>query len=293
MKRILLSSALIVALVFSACEQSPNPNDTQTTSMDKATFQKTLDEFNPTTDQIAFMDEMYYLDEDMSSIIPGMQISKLNTMIQSVTPHVQDGRFDRRIVFDMAAVLYYRLILKAIPDITDAQKQALKDLIAAAQQARIDAIKNASDLDALKLELKRIHDQLVTDMNALLTDWNYYDAVQELKAKLEQQRKELHEKMVQLRIDWQVKILTKLLQLTDVQAQQIKTLMTDQHAAVLLLREQFKDNPEGFRDALKALHEKTLTDIGALLTPEQLEKWKRWTSGRGGIMPGGGIGPRG
>jgi Spy/CpxP family protein refolding chaperone len=107
---------------------------------------------------------------------------------------------------------------------------------------------------------------------------------------LKQLREELREKWAQERINRQVEMLKNALGLTDEQAAAIKDILLAQHEQIKILREQYKDDPEGLREALKTLLQETDASIIALLTPEQAAKWDLLKTLRMKWRHGGGHG---
>jgi len=290
MKRIFLSGFLAAALIFSACDQQSSVNSPTDTGNDSYTsLTKLADQLDLTEEQIAYFDEMFYLDEDMSILIPSDKVLLLDNAVDGFGSKSLDsrhGRKDRRHALDVAAIIYYRLILKACPDIADELKEQIKDLIAESNKARIDFIKeNAGNPDVIKELLKAEHDALMVKINALLSQ-TCLDAIEALKEEIKQKREERREKWVEKRIEMQVKFMTRLLGLTDEQAAKLMEILQWQHEQIQTLREQFKDDPEGFKNALKELQEQVETKISTELglTDEQIEKWEKWKKLRNRII---------
>ena len=89
-------------------------------------------------------------------------------------------------------------------------------------------------------------------------------------------------------MDRQLALLRNVLELSEEQSATIKELLLAQHDALKELRETYKNDPEGFREALKTLLADTDAAIIALLTSEQAAKWEllktlrmKWRQGRG------------
>ncbi len=282
MKRTIFSSLLIAVFAFSACDKSSvnAPEDADS----KAAFLKAIENLELSTDQLAQVDEMFYLDEEMSAIMNSKHEDNLSTLANGVSPGVQDERRDRRHALDMAALIYYRLIIRANPDLAEETKLALRELIAASNQTRLQLIReNIGNPELLRQLLAAEHQALIDAMNALLTS-EQLTKIQELKDKIEQERKDRRDKWIEHRINFHVAMMTRYLGLSPEQADAIKTILLNQHEQIKTLREQYKDDPEGFRNALKELHETTQQLIAAELTEEQLEKWNNRHKRGGGII---------
>ncbi len=269
MKRSLLSLLLLAALIVSACDSDPSsPVDNQT-----ANLLKSVEQLSISDEQLCQIDEMFWLEEDMSILLTNSQLRALNTIISKTAPDFATSRDPRRIAFDMAALMHLRLILKANPDLDETAKQALIDMISASNATRKQIIlDNLGDPAQMRALLKAEHDRLIAEMNAALTAEQLAN-VQTLIERLRQLREELREKWTQIRIDRQIAMLTTALELTAEQATAIKEILAAHHEEIKLLRETYKDDPEGFREALKALLGETDEAIIALLTSEQAAKW--------------------
>jgi hypothetical protein len=118
-------------------------------------------------------------------------------------------------------------------------------------------------------------------------------ALADLKAEIKRIREEMRDAWAQIRIDYQVTRLTSYLGLSESQAQAIKDILLAQHKTLQELREQYAGDPEGFRDAVKALLQQTDEAILALLDDEQDVKWEAlktlrldWRRGHGHGMRG-------
>lgn len=284
MKRSLFSLLLIAAFFVSACESDPSsPVDSQTESLLKAVEQLSL-----TNEQMSQVDEMFWLEEDMSVLLTPTQLRTFNTIITKSAPDFATSRDPRRIAFDMAALMHMRLILKANPDLDETVKQALIAMIEASNATRKQLIlDNSSDPVALRALLKAEHERLIAEMNAALTPEQLTN-LQTLIDQLKQLREEMREKWTQIRIERQIAMLQTALDLTDEQAAAIKAILTEHHEQIKLLRETYKDDPEGFREALKTQLGLTDEAIIALLTAEQAAKWDllktlrmEWRNGKG------------
>lgn len=300
MNRFLLSGLLAFALVLSACDKQSSVNEPIAPSTnDVSTVLKLTEQLDLNIDQMAQINEMFYLEEDLRLILTPSQMTTFNNLINGITPSVQDDRkgIDRRRIVDMEAIMYFRLILAANPDLSEEVKQQIRDLIAASNKARAEAIRaNAGNPEAIKAALTALHQKLMEDITGLLTQEQIL-AVEELKAKIEARRKEMHDRWVAARLDAQVAFLTTFLTLDDADKAALRTILMEQQAAIEALRLQYAGDPEGFRAALKALMASTDAAIVALLDDAQKLLWEKLKSGklgRGGITPGGGhTGKRG
>ncbi len=285
MKRSLFSLLLIAAFVVSACDSDPSsPID----SNQSATLLKAVEQMSLSNEQLSQIDEMFWLEEDLSILLTSTQLGKLNTIISRTSPDFATSRDPRRIGFDMAALVHLRLILKANPDMDETAKQALIDMITASNATRQQIIiDNKDNPEVMSALLKAEHDRLISQMNAALTP-EQLAALQTLIEQLEQLRQELREKWTQLRIDRQIAMLTTALDLTQEQADQIRAILVAHHQEIENLRELYKDDPETLREKLKELLGLTDEAIIAILTAEQAAKWDLlktlrmdWRQGRG------------
>ncbi len=285
MKRVLLILALIAAVGISACDNEPAaPAD----GLDAKTLLKAVEQVNLDNEQLAQIDEMFWLEEDISATMTGAQLDALNTVISKTSPDFASPRDPRRIAFDIAAMVHLRLILKANPDLDEETKLALVELIKTSNETRRQIIRdNLGNPELLRALLKAEHDRLIAQMNTLLTP-EQREKVQTLVEQLRQLREELREKWKTIRVDRQLALLKNVLELSEEQSAAIKELLLAQHDALKELRETYKDDPEGFREALKALLADTDAAIIALLTTEQAAKWDllktlrmKWRQGRG------------
>jgi Spy/CpxP family protein refolding chaperone len=270
MKASLFAIVMIAALIFSACDSEPsNPAENQTDMLLKA-----VEDINLSNEQLLQIDEMFWLEEDLSSLLTPMQLRSLNTVISRTAPDFATQRDPRRIAFDMAALMHLRLIFKANPDLDENTKRALVEMIQASNQTRRQIIRdNIGNPEQLRALLKAEHERLIAQMNAALTPEQLAN-VEELKERLKQLREELREKWVQIRIDRHIAMLKNALDLSDEQAAEIRAILLAQHEQIKQLRETYQGNPEGLREALKTLLGETDDAIIAVLTPEQAEKWE-------------------
>jgi len=292
MKRILPILALSL-LVFAAC--SNEPTGTDQSAVDNQSLVKAVEQFQPNMDQFAMLDEMYYLDEDLSTILSPKQQMLLMSFFDGGTPGRMGPAGDRRLAFDMGGFMYVQLILKANPDLDEATKQALVAILTDYASKRLQAIQdNAGDRAALEAALKLLHEQMMAALNAAITPAQLAN-VQALQAKIQAEREARRQAMEQRRIDMEVQMLTRLLGLTEEQAAALKALLTQRYAAISALQQNPPSTPEEMRIKMQAIMDAFNAEVAKILTPDQLIKWNRlndWRNHRGG-GGGGIINPRG
>lgn len=298
MKKVLFIVLAAAVVGLSACsDQSPNGPDNG--GAGNAQLTKALSSFNVTTSQMSVLDEMYYLNEDLSIVLTPKQETAFNTL--SVT--FDGGRggpgnpmFPR---IDMGFLMQLRLIFQANPDMTDERKAEFTTILQQYQEeakAIIERYRSDPTLDPAKMreELQALHDKYQAAIDGKLTT-DEKAKVDELKAKIEAERKEMREKLEALRIERQLQMWTRILGLTEEQQIEIRKLLQAHNAYIQTLRDKYVGDPAGFRLALleaqKALH----ADIAKALTPDQLALWERLMQrmGRGGNGGGGTGGGRG
>ena len=286
MKHFLLSGLLVFAFVLTACESNNDIN----APADTPSLLKAVESLDLTDAQLAQVDEMFWLEEDMSCVLNSRQTQALNAIVTGMSPEFNGRRDPRGIGIDIAALVHLRLILKANPDLPEETKQAMIDLIKASNATRLDLIQTYKDNpEELRARLKAEHDALIAAMNALLTQ-EQIAAVEALKEKIRQMREEQREAWAQMRIEQQLIRAKYYLALDEDQAAAVKTLLQAQHEAIKQLRIDFEGDPEGFREALKALHAQFDLDMKEILNDEQDAKWdvlkgklRDWRRGHGGF----------
>ncbi len=289
MKKALLVGLAAVALILGACGQNTGVNDPVLPNNDAAGVALTnFHRLNLSDEQASQLDISYYLDEDLSSILTPAQVNSFGNIVNSLTP--PDGRGIGRLpIFDMEAFMFFRLIMKADTTLTREDAQAILALIQASNKTRLEIIKaNRDKPEVLKQLLQEEHERLMAEIAALVGP-ETIAKVEELKARLEQQRLERIQKMIELRVTREVEMLTKYLELNDEQGPAVKTALINYYTEIERLRAEFKGDPEGLRNALQQLQASFQEQMKTILTPEQYELWLKMRGGRGGVI----IGPRG
>ena len=287
MKRILLSTLLLFALVLTACESGDDINAPAT---DNGTLLKAVESLDLSDAQLAQIEEVFWLEEDASSVLTARQAEALNAIVSGMAPEFNGRRDPRGIAFDMGALVQLRLILKANPDLDETTKEELIQLVKDSHARRLELIAAYKDNpEELRARLKAEHDALIAAMNGKLSE-EQIAAVEALKEQLRQLREEKRELWTQFRIEQQLLRMKFYLNLDETQAAEVRTLLQNLHAAVRLAREENAGDPEGFREAVKALLAQFDEDMQTLLDDEQDAKWevlktklKDWRRGHGGF----------
>ena len=277
MKARLFIPVLATLVLFGACSDSPNSsepvNDQQLSVMNH------MDDLRLNDEQSLLLDEMFILEEDLSILLDNSQLQSFNGLKDGLYDGRDDRRFpDMRRGIDIAALVYYNLILKANPDLDEDTKEALKELIKKSMQYRLRLLGSDMDREKVMRLLKEEHEKLMAMMNRLIGKEAMAN-VQRLIERLQQDRKELRDKWTAVRIQKQVEMMKRALELTDEQGGKITRILTWQHEQIQLLREKYRDDPEGFRNALIRLHMKVQDMINGRLTPEQLRRWEAMKTG--------------
>ncbi|HOJ03057.1 MAG TPA: hypothetical protein PK916_03545 [Bacteroidota bacterium] len=272
MKHALSLSLLALVLLATACSDDPQSNSMLTApASNGASVNMNLD-----LGQIALIDEMSFLEEDMSVLLNSSQLSTYENLITAM-----DGdRRGPRMGIDMAAIAWLNLIIRANPDLTGEQISALRDLIRQYAELRLAEMNSGKSREEIAEALKQLHEQLIAAINAAVGDTAVQNA-EKLKAELEQKRRELQEKLEQLRIDREVARMKAALGLTDDQAADVAAILKWQHEQMRLLREQYKGDPEGYKAALAEL----LATIDTKMTEAIGDLWTKWKEIRSGKIP--------
>jgi len=295
MKNIALSILLIAALAFSACEQQSDVNQ-PVTGTSNTTLLKAIENFDLSNEQMAQLDEMFWMEEDLTLLLDPAQTQALNNIIDGTAPGFAGNRDPRHIGFDMGALMHLRLIVQANPDLDEETKQKLIDLIKESNEERMKIIEeNRDNPELLRQLLQEEHEDLIEAMNALLSTEELQN-VEDLKEEIRQLREELRQKWVEMRIDHQLRIWKQMLDLTEEQVAAIRQILLDQHEAIRQARIENAGNPEALREEMKEILQGTDEDIRDVLDEEQIKKWEimkkmrlDWRRGH----RGGGVGPRG
>lgn len=275
MKARLLFPVLGLMLLVAACSEQSQVNEPINAPASGAAAK--IAQLNLSMDEAAFIDEMYYLEEDLSVLLTPANFSVLN----DITADPGDRR--TRGFVDMAAMVYYNLIVKANAADEGALEE-IRNLIAASNEARAkiiaDGLAAGLSREEIAAQLKAEHDALMLAINTLIGEKGIA-AIEAYKLRLQEEREKLRQAMLELRIDREVAIMKEKLGLTDDQAAAVKAAMLEHHAAILAARLQFKDDPEGFRAELAkilAAHEARMIE----LLGDKWQQWKDLRSGRTG-----------
>ena len=246
MKHLILSTLLIAALALSACEQ-------QSTSTDPVAQ-------SPARSGIVLDQQLI---DDYNSLLGAGDVL---TVDPTLSPSINS---------DMDASMWLRLILSANRDVTERQKLAAQELIAASN-ARRQRILAQKDLSREKMAalLQAEHDALMKALNALFTPEQLRNA-QALKDKLDKESRDRQTKLDLLKIQRQVEILTKQLTLTERQQATVTEILKKQAMQIVELRKRFANDPEGLRKAMMLLQQQTDMAIYNILTDAQKVIWKR------------------
>jgi hypothetical protein len=297
-KKTLLSGVLVLALALTACQNESDVTAPPAAgpSNEFSAALNLLDQLDLTNDQLAFIDEMYYLDEDMSVILDGGQEFTFNQITDGLDDRPTDRLGDRMgdrlgdrlgrpgFVVDMDALMYYRLILKACPEHSEEDLASIRQLIAESNRKRAGLVRNATDKQALLDALKAEHNALIDAINDIIGA-PCIAAIQALKEDIQTRRDEMRKKMVERRIAAELAFFTKLLSLTEDQVALVKTLLETRQSELARLREQYKNDPEGLRAALQALMETFDQGMLRILDDEQDAIYLRWRGRTVGDRP--------
>ncbi len=291
MNKVFLATLAALLMVFSACNNETGINE-PVTSAPGESFMKYADRLDLTTDQLAQIDEVFYSGQDMGLILDPDQVVAFHSMIDGALVQAGNDRPDPRKFFDMVAVLWYRMALKANPDLTEDQKTAVKTAIEASNRARIDILRNTElTPEEKRAALQEEHARLMAEINGkdglpgILTPDQVGKTVL-FKEELEKKRREIRERMLERRIDMQIKQWTRILKLNEQQQNDIKDILMGQDDSIKELRELYKDDPEMFRQEMIELQQRINDDIRSKLDDKQKALWDRMH----GIRPGGGRG---
>ncbi len=280
MKARLLLPILGVMLLVSACSEQSQVND-PITSPDASRGAAKIAQLNLTLEQAAIIDEMYYMEEDLSILLDPVSFNALNEITSDPGPG------DRRVsgFVDMAAIVYYNLILKAMPDLSEEAKAQIREWITASNANRAKIIADGLAAGLTREEIAALladeHTNLMELINGLIGTEGIA-AIEAYKQKLQEERERIRQEMIALRIDREVQIMKEKLGLTDEQANEVKAALTWQQAEIARIRAEYANNPEGFREALKTLLATMEQKMIDAMGEENWIKWKEIRSGRTG-----------
>jgi hypothetical protein len=298
MKKVLFVMLAAAVIGLSACsDQSTNgPDNAATTSTQ---LSKAISNFNVTTSQMSVLDEMYYLNEDLSILLTPKQLNTFNTLSLNFDGGPGGPGNPRFPMMDMGFLMQLRLIFQANPDMDEARKTEFTNLMQTYQdelKLLLEKYRTDPTLDPTQLreELKALRDKYQALLDGMLTDVEKKN-VADLKAKIEAERQAMREKMQELRIQRQVEMWTKILGLTPDQAKTLADLLKARDADIQKARTEFATDPAGFRAQLILIQEQFLTDVKTKLglTEEQIALWERLMQHMGGRGGKGGMGGRG
>ena len=282
MKRIL--PFLAVALLFVTACSNDGPSSPNTTS-DSQSLLKMAEQMNLSMEQLAYMDEMFYGEEDLGGLLNPQQQSLFESFFDRSMPGRMAMAGDRRHGFDMGGFMYLQLILKANPNLPEDQKQALIELMKEYAAKRMEAITGGQfEGDALRAELERLHQEMIDQMNAIIGP-EAVQNVEDLKAKLQEERDARRAEMEKRRIEMEVQHMTALLGLNTEQQDLLRGWLQEYYAGLGSLRGQ-NLTPEEMRAKIQELRDALQGHItGELgLTQEQLDMLARlrdWRQHRG------------
>ncbi len=293
MRYVLAIAVLVAAFAVTACEQDSNINDPMSQSSSSELL-RAVNNLDLTNEQLAQLDEMYYMGEDLSFLLGPNQLGCFNTLIDGMGMTF-NGPGDRgHMGFDIGAMLHLRLIIQANPDLDETTREAMLALIQESNARRLQLIIDyKDDPETLRAKLKEEHDALIAAMNALLSTEQLAN-VEKLIEELKQLREERRELWNAQRIERLVQYYTQKLGLTPEQADAIRAILKDQYDKIAEIRAENEGDPEAMREAIQQLLSDTNDAIKLILTAEQLEIWEnmrklpmRWRPGHHGGHHGG------
>ena len=249
MKNILLSAFVALAFVLGACEQQSN-----ITAPADAQAPVTADE------QLLSLDGF---DNSMFADDPG------------------DRKIDPRLSVGSEAAMWVRLLLAANPDMDDATKAALKAALGESNKRIMEILRDQTmtaeqKRAAIAQEQKDLMDKINGNgETAGIVSPEQIAKANELKAKLEQERKERQEKLIEARINNQIKIWTAAMRLTPEQQAAIKIALLQKEKDMAQARIDFAKDPAGLSKKLREIQAASDAAIRAMLTPEQQLIWDK------------------
>lgn len=261
-----LLSALVLTLLLSACSSNDSPVESTAPQSATDQFSADLARVDLTTTQSAYLDEMVYMEEDLSLLLDPVQENVLTSLLDGGRTGV-----DPRRGLDLAAIIYFNLIVKANPDLDEEILKKIRALIAESMQLRQRILQSGKSREEIAKLLEDAHNRLIRTINQLIGPEAIAN-VERLKRQMEEEREKKREEYQSLRIERQVEAMKKLLELTEEEVMQVRRILTYQHTELIKLRELYGANPERFREALRGLQQK----IDDMMKGAIGEKWERW-----------------
>ncbi|GEM_PF-1012785 len=265
MKRAFLS-VLLTAVLLTACSNNDAPVEPAAAPDAMEQIAASIDRLNLTLEQAAQLDEMVFMEEDLSLLLDPVQEDAFNGLLDGGTRN-----FDPRRGIDIGAIIYYQLIVKANPDMDEETLTKLREMIAQSLQLRQRILQSGKSREEILRLLQDEHNKLIRQINQLIGP-EAVARVERLKAQLEEEREKRREEWQQQRIERQVGMMTRLLGLTEEEANAVRRILTHQHEEMKRLRELYGENPEQFREALRTLQLR----IDEAMKNAIGEKWERW-----------------
>lgn len=264
-----------IMLLISACDNQTGVNNpVDGPAMNGAAAQ--LAQLDLTMEQAAFIDEMYYLEEDLSVLLDPTNYNVVRSLSSDPGPRMHAHRF-----IDMAAIVYFNLVMKANPDMDIATLRQIREWIAESNRTRARIIASGASREEIARLLQEEHERLMGEIKDLIGP-EADRAVEALKQQLQEEREKRREIMQELRIDREVKIMTEKLGLTEEEAAAVKAALIWRHEQIARIRAEFMNNPEGMRAALQELLAQMERKMIAAIGEEKWEQWKNLRSGRTG-----------
>lgn len=259
-------SILLTAVLLTACSNNDAPVEPAATPNATEQIAANIDRLNLTLEQAAMLDEVVFMEGDLSLLLDPVQADAFNSLLDG-------GRrgFDPRRGIDIGAIIHYHLIVKANPDMDEETLAKVRELIAQSMQLRRRILQSGKSREEIQRLLQDEHNKLIRQINHLIGP-EAVARVERLKRQMEEEREKRREEWQQQRIEHQVGMMTRLLDLTEEEANAVRRILTHQHEEIKRLRELYGDNPEQFREALRALRLR----IDEAMKNAIGEKWERW-----------------
>ncbi len=193
-----------------------------------------------------------------------------------------DRKLDPRVsIGDAEAMAWIRLLLAANPEMDDATKAALKEAITASNKRRAEIMRDSTlTPEQKKAALAEEHLALMrringSDLEPGIVTREQIEKANALKEKIETDRKERMDKMIEARIDQQIKAWTIAMKLTPDQQAAIKAELMKQQKLIAEARIEFGKDAAGFSKKMQEIQKATDAAIRALLLPEQQVIWDK------------------